>query len=86
MRYGASVCVTTAAPKEHPAGLFLHHLKPRLLRILRFGLLMALLNEFDERLHYDRANPAHCFKLLEPGLGFVGQGVEFLREPKIFQI
>jgi hypothetical protein len=24
---------------------------------------MALLNEFDKRLQYDRANPVHCFKL-----------------------
>jgi hypothetical protein len=44
---GDSVYVTTAAPKEHPAGLFLHHLKPRLLRVLRFGLLVPHFNELQ---------------------------------------
>jgi hypothetical protein len=69
-------CVTTAAPEEHPAGLFLHHLKPRLLRVLHFGLLVPHFNEPKEHLHYQRANLAFCVQLLKRAPCILRQSAE----------
>jgi hypothetical protein len=41
---------------------------------------MALLNEFEEQLHYPRPKPARCLELLELAPCVLGQGAELLSE------